>query len=201
MNQTGQHPRPLLDEKCLTNTLTQVLDHARPILPQIEYRLVGTGAALLHGVNLPAADIDILVKERQAVHLFADALKPFQCTIPPTHLKEQRQYYAEFIIDGVEVGVSTVEVETQSDAIETYGSGPWLHFEYLPCGGYMIPTVRLELRLVTELGRGREDRYCPILEFLRCYGCDADLVCRAMEAWEMDDTLQRNVLTQLSGEF
>lgn len=196
-----QPSAPLLTEERLVQALTTVLNHAGPILSQVEYRLVGTGAAMLHGVPLPARDIDLLVKERKAVDLFAQALKDYECRIPPTHLPEQQQYYAEFLVDGVEVGISTVEVETRHQAIETYGPGPWLHFEHLPCGPYMVPTVRLELRLVTELGRQREDRYCPILEYLRCYGCDAELVCHAMEAWEFDDTLQRNVLSMLSGEL
>lgn len=194
-------PTPLLNEERLVQTLVKVLDHAGPILSQVEYRLVGTGAALLHGVQLPARDIDLLVKERKGVDLFAQALQPFECRTPPTFLEEMHQYYAEFVVEGVEVGISTVEIETRHEAIETYGPGPWVHFEHLPCGPYMVPTVRLELRLVTELGRQREERYCPILEYLRCYGCDAELVCHAMEAWEFDDTLQRNVLSMLSGEL
>lgn len=201
MNESGHQARPLLNESQLTRTLVQILDRVQPILTQVEYRLIGSGAALLYGVELPATDIDILVKERRAVDLFAQALAPFRCITPPIYLEGQRQYRAEFLVDGIKVDILTVEIETQSDAIETYGPGPWLHYEYLPCEGYMIPTVRLELRLITELGRGREDRYCPILEFLRCYGCDAELVCRAMEALGMDDTLQRNVLIQLSGEL
>ncbi|MBN2146479.1 MAG: hypothetical protein JW726_03785 [Anaerolineales bacterium] len=201
MNANQAHPNPALSEAKLISTLIQVLDHAQPILPQVEYRLVGTASALLYGVQLPAADIDILVKDRQEVDLFAQALKVFPCSMPPTLLEEQHQYIAGFLVDGVEVEISTVEVKTTSDAVETFGAGPWKHFEHLPCGPYMVPAVSLELRLVTELGRQREDRYCPILEFLRCYGCDAELVCHAMEAWEMEDTLQRNVLSMLSGEF
>jgi hypothetical protein len=56
-----------------------VLDHAMPACAQIEYRLVGTGAALLHGVQLPAGDIDILVKEREDVDAFGSALSSFKC--------------------------------------------------------------------------------------------------------------------------
>ena len=60
-----RQPNPLLDQARLRETLTMVLDHTMPTCAQIEYRLVGTGAALLHAVQLPAGDIDILVKERE----------------------------------------------------------------------------------------------------------------------------------------
>jgi hypothetical protein len=100
----------------------------------MEYRFLGTGAALLHGVVLPAGDIDILVKERRGVEVFNDALKCFDCLMAPTFLEDMRQFYAEFRVNGVEVGISTVEIEADVDWIETYGSGPWTHFVLLSCG-------------------------------------------------------------------
>jgi len=59
-------PRPSasLTRARLQETLVTVLDHVLPVTPEIEYRLVGTGAALLHGVKLPAADVDLLVRGR-----------------------------------------------------------------------------------------------------------------------------------------
>jgi hypothetical protein len=58
-------------------TLTLVLDHVLPAgsppagrLPScagIDYRLVGTGAAMLHGVDLPVGDLDLLFLERAGV--------------------------------------------------------------------------------------------------------------------------------------
>lgn len=56
-----------LNQSHLRNTLIIVLDQIMPAFAQVEYRLVGTGAALLHGAPLPARDIDLLVKEREAV--------------------------------------------------------------------------------------------------------------------------------------
>jgi hypothetical protein len=41
-----------------------------PTCAAIDYHLVGTSAALLHGVVLPAADIDILVRKRSNVDAF-----------------------------------------------------------------------------------------------------------------------------------
>jgi hypothetical protein len=190
-------PNPLLDQVRLRETLITVLDHAMPACARIEYRLVGTGAALLHGVQLPAGDIDILVKERRDVDAFGSALSPFKCLFPPTWLPEARQYYAKYEVNGVEVGISTVEVETHWDARETVGSGPWEHFSRIPCGQYAVPAVAIELRLATELFRKRSDRYTPIIQHMQVNGCDIDLVRRGMEAAGLPQTLREDVLNQL----
>jgi hypothetical protein len=114
----------------------------------------------------------------------------------PTYLEDMRQYYAEFKINGVEVGISTVEIETDVDWIETYGSGPWTHYELLPCGSYMVPTVKLELRLITELYRNRPERYEPLIEFMRKKGYDKSLLRRGIKG--LTEDLQNIVLSRLS---
>jgi hypothetical protein len=169
-----------------------VLDHAMPACAQIEYRLVGTGAALLHGVQLPAGDIDILVKEREDVDAFGSALSSFKCLFPPTWLPEARQYYANYEVNGV-------EVETDSDVLETIGRGPWEHFSLIPCGPYAVPTVALELRLITELARQRPDRYTPIIQFMQVNGCDIELIRRGMEIARLPQASREDVLNQLQG--
>jgi hypothetical protein len=194
----GQQPNPLLDQARLRETLTIMLDHAMPACAQTEYRLVGTGAALLHGVQLPAGDIDILVKEREDVDAFDSTLSSFNCLFAPTWLPDDDQYYANYKINGVEVGISTVEVETDSDAIETFGRGPWEHFSLIPCGSYAVPTVALEIRLATELYRKRSDRYNPIIQYMKANGCDVDLLRRAMEAARLPQAIQEDVLNQLT---
>ena len=195
-----RQPNPLLDQALLREALITVLDHAMPACAQIEYRLVGTGAALLQGVQLPAGDIDILVKEREDVDAFGSALSPFKCLFPPTWLPEDRQYYANYEVNGVEVGISTVEVETDSDAIETFGRGPWEHFSLIPCGPYTVPTVALELRLATELFRERPDRYTPIIQYMQSNGCDIDLIRGGMDAARLSQALREDVLNQLKGK-
>ena len=74
-----EHINPLLTRSRLQETLIVVLDDVRPAYPDIDYRLVGTGAALLHGVDLPAGDVDILIKERAGVDAFGAALASFEC--------------------------------------------------------------------------------------------------------------------------
>ena len=190
---------PLLDQVRLRETLTAVLDHAMPGCAEVEYRLVGTGAALLRGVRLPAGDVDILVKERKDVDALGTALAPFVCLFAPAWLPDDTQYYANYDVNGVEVGISTVEVDTDSDAFETIGRGPWVHFSLVECGPYSVPTVALELRLATELYRDRPDRYRPILRYLLTHACDMELIRRAMDAARVPQALKTNVLGQLGG--
>lgn len=191
------HPTPSLDQARLRETLITVLDQAMPGCARIEYRLVGTGAALLHGVSLPAADVDILVRERSSVDAFASALLSFNCLNPPAWLADMRQYYANFKVNGVEVGFSTVEIASDADTIETFGRGPWEHFTLLPCGCYEVPTVALELRLITELYRSRTDRYQPIIQFMQVHGCDLSFIRRGIAAASLPLALQVEVLRQL----
>jgi hypothetical protein len=190
---------PVLDRSHLQNVLVTVFDHAHPILDQSQYRLVGTGAALLQGVQLPTRDVDLLMRERKDVDALGAALSSFDCHTPPTYLSEAKQYYGDYEINGVEVGISTVEWETDSDGIECFGRGPWEHYVLIPCGPYTIPTVALELRLVSELLRDRPDRYTPLIEYMRAHGCDIELVHRGMAARGFSQHIQREHLGRLMG--
>jgi hypothetical protein len=190
-------PTPSLGQTRLRETLTTVLHCAMPTCAQIEYRLVGTGAALLHGVSLPAADVDILVKERHAVDSIGSALSPFNCLEAPAWLPETQQYYGNYDVDGVEVGISTVEVESDVDTVETFGRGPWEHFTLITCGPYAVPTVALELRLITELFRQRPDRYEPLVQFLQDHGCDLDFIQRGMVAAGLPRPMHDDIVHRL----
>lgn len=128
INNAPSHVNPLLNPSRLEATLIEAFGHAMPTCAHIEYRLVGTGAALLHGVPLPAGDIDLLVKERQSVDAFSSALSFFKCLTPPAYLADARQYFAEYEINNIAIGISTVEWQTESDGIECFGRGPWAHF-------------------------------------------------------------------------
>jgi hypothetical protein len=187
------HINPLLDRSKLILVLSKVLDKVVFDLSNEDYRLVGTSAALLHGVELPVGDIDILVKERRLVDLFSKALSCFNCVIPPTIIPDMNQYYTEYSIDKVEVGISTVEIHTDKDWIETYGNGPWIHYNLLPCGSYIVPSVKLELRLITELYRKRPERYDPILDYMRIHGYDKELVNQGIMNLDIDEETYRRL--------
>ena len=191
------HPTPLLNQGRLRETLITFLDHTMPTCAQIDYRLVGTGAALLHGVSLPAADIDILVKERHSVDAFGAALSSCRCLAAPVWLAGSHQYYANYEVNGVEVGISTVEVTSDVDTVETFGRGTWEYFTFLTCGRYFVPTVALELRLITELFRNRPDRYQPLIQFMQLHGCDLGYIHRGIVAAGLSQIMQEDVLNQL----
>jgi len=93
----------------------------------------------------------------------------------------------------VEVGISTVEVESEADTIETFGRGPWEHYVLLPCGPYAVPTVLLNLRLITEVYRNRPDRYGPLLRFMAARGCDLEFIIRGLRAVGVPEPLQDEV--------
>ncbi len=191
------HPSPTLDRARFLDALSIFLDQAMPACAGIEYRLVGTGAALLHGVSLPAADIDILVGERSSVDAFSAALSAFRCIEAPCWLECSRQYYANYEVNGVEVGFSSVEVESDSGARETFGRGPWERFSLLACGRHAVPTVALELRLITELFRDWSDRYESLIEHMRRYGCDLGFMEMGLESAGLSSAVRAEVLDRL----
>ncbi len=169
-----------------------------PACAHIDYRLVGTGAALLHGVPLPAADIDILVKERHSVDAFGSALSAFRCVDAPAWLPQAKQYYGSWEVHGVGIEISTVEIASDGDTAECIGRGPWEHFVPLACGHYSIPTVALELRLITELSRNRPDRYEPLVQYMQMHGCDVDFVRRGLVAARLPPMMQDDILNRLA---
>ena len=101
-------PGASLTQARLREALVAVLDRVLPTCPEVDYCLVGTGAALLHGVDLPAADVDLLARGRHDMDAFAAGLSSFPCLDAAAWLPEARQYYCKYDVNGVEVGISTV---------------------------------------------------------------------------------------------
>ncbi|MCA2215259.1 hypothetical protein [Jidongwangia harbinensis] len=176
----------------------------RPVLEAIagtsglEYRLVGTAAALAQGVPLHPGDVDLLLARRDDVDRLAAALSGLPCTLPPTWLADARQYFARFRVAGTDVEISTVEWPAGTDTVECAGPGPWRHYVPVRLGSHVVPAVRLELRLVSELVRRRADRYTVLLGHLRAHGADQQLVRRAMRDRQVDPELQRQVVEHLA---
>ena len=191
--------RPVRDRAELQHVISVVLDHLDPDGSAPRYRVVGTGAALAQGVELPTGDVDILVERRDDVDRFAATLSRlgFPCLAAPVWIPESRQYFTNFAVDGIGVGASTVEVPTDTDTFECIGPGPWRHRVDIDFGRHVVPVVRLELRLVSELVRGRPDRYLPLIDHLRAHGADLDLVRRAMRDRRVDPALRQRVIAHL----
>jgi len=169
-----------LDVDTVRRVLARVLDEARTA--RVDFRVVGTAAAQLQGVELEACDIDLLFRDRADLDAFDAALAQFPRRRGPLYIAEARQYFTEFTVDGVSVELSTVEWESGSDAGECVGEGPWLHCRIVRCGSHDVPAVALELRLATEILRRREDRSAALTAHLREHGCDRDLLGRALDA-------------------
>ena len=186
-----------LDQARLRHTLEIALTHTSPTLSTTDYCLVGTAAAVLHGVPLPAGDVDLVMQQRAGVDAFSSALTAFPCVSPPTFIPEGKQYYTAYDIHGVQVEASTVEWESDSPYIETFGRGPWEHHVLIDVGPYRVPTIQLELRLVTELLRNRPDRSTPLTTWMQTHGCDIDLLRRVMAARSVPRHQQEHVLAQL----
>ncbi|MCA2223483.1 hypothetical protein [Nonomuraea aurantiaca] len=162
------------------------------------YRVCGTSAALLQGVPLPVGDIDILLASREDVETCAAALSSFPCLYAASWFPESSQYFTRFAVNGVEVDLSTVERQVDSDGWECAGSGPWQHYVLVTCGSHQVPVVRLELRLVTELLRDRADRYDPLLDHMGTHGFDSALLRRSMNAHHIPAHRQRQVQDRLA---
>ena len=193
MEQTSK-ARPLRDKAELRKILSTVLDQIDPDATGLDYRLVGTSAALLQGVQIHAGDVVILVARREDVDSIATALSRFPCLNPPVWLPDARQYFAHYQVDQIEVSASTVERPAVTDALECIGTGPWQHYVQVPCAKHVVPAVRLELRLVSELYRDRPDRYMPLIEHMRVHGADLQLVQQGMAERTVQPTLQARVL-------
>jgi hypothetical protein len=107
-------------------------------------------------------------------------------------LPQANQYYASSRW-AARVEFSTVEVASEADTVETFGAalGALL---LLPWG----PTSAgrgLELRLLTELRRGRPDRYEPLIAHLRQRGCDAGSPAPRAGRWRAATARQEELLT------
>jgi hypothetical protein len=189
--------RMLRDRAELQRIVSLVLDRIGPEASGLGYRLVGTGAALAQGVQLPVGDVDILVARRADVDRVAAALAGFRCLDSPAWLPEARQYYAQFEVEEIGVGFSTVERLVETDAFECIGPGPWKHCVRVRFGQHVVPVVGLELRLGSELVRDRPDRYLPLIEHMRLHGADLQLVQKAMSERGVDPVRQKRILDQL----
>ncbi|MBT3272131.1 MAG: hypothetical protein HN368_03175 [Spirochaetales bacterium] len=175
----------MVDLLQLQDVLRVLLSHVGSEIEEIEYRIVGTAASLLHGVTLPVGDVDVLAKNRSGVDTFATLLSRCKCLTSPMYIVESRQYFCSFEINGVELEFSTVEGESDSDTGECTGSGPWTYYKHVSCDDHQIPVVALELRLITEISRQRPDRYVPIFEAMRSLGYEKGLLKKGLREREI----------------
>jgi hypothetical protein len=163
----------------------------RGFLPALErlgdrVLIVGTTSSLLRGIELPAGDVDVLARDRDVVDQLAREADRVgaRCDAGPQWIDTPfgGQYIADYRVDGVLVEFSTVELSVPEPTrlAECTGDGPWLHADAIHVEGYAVPVVASELRLQSEVLRGRADRWIPIALFLADTGYDERLVNEAM---------------------
>jgi len=161
-----------------------VLEQILERVPDDPFRLVGTASCVLRGIVVPATDVDVLFRSRDTIDGWVASLSSVgEVDDGPAWLADANQYFARLTIEDVAVELSTVEIDADTDTAECIGSGPWAHFDLVPCGAGTVPAVALELRLVTEVARRRPDRWQPIVDHLRTHPCDLSLVERGLAAY------------------
>ena len=156
-------------------------------------RVVGTASSALRGIDLPVGDVDILARDRETVDELVAA-----SGAPPAALLATpfgHQYLADHELGGVPVQFSTVEslASGRTRLAECVGEAPWRYYALVDVAGRPVPVVASELRLASDLMRGRDDRWRPIAAHLRAAGFDLELLERAVVGFpqELLDELQR----------
>jgi hypothetical protein len=148
---------------------------------------------------MPAGDVDVLFHQRAGVDAWFEVLRlDVEVETAPEWIEDANQYFARLVVDGVNLELSTVEFESESDTVECFGAGPWQHYDVIPCGTLSVPCVATELRLLTELARSREDRSRPIIDFLRTTGANVPLIHRGLANLGATQSAIDQVVAELS---
>ncbi len=175
----------------VVGALTPVLDDVVRLSERI--RLVGTASSALRGIDLPVADVDILARDRDTVDELVTASGSPPATVIATPFGQQ--YLADHHLAGVPVQFSTVEsdVSGRRRLAECVGETPWRYFSLVTVAGRPLPCVASELRVASDLMRGREDRWRPIAAHLVATGFDVELLRQAVLGFPppLLDELQR----------
>ncbi|MEM7129610.1 MAG: hypothetical protein AAF702_24970 [Chloroflexota bacterium] len=189
---------PPVEHNRLLGVLKKILDASEYVLSPEKYRLVGTAATVLHGAATPARSIDLLMIDRENVDAMHLVMSAFRVDSPPIYQPEVKLYWASYFVDDIHVQVCVHESPASSDGMETRGTGPWKNYTKLPWGQHSVPTVALELRLVTELWRNRPERYEPLIDYMTTKKVDIGLLQRGLNEIKLPQTWQDAVVRQLA---
>jgi len=167
-----------------------------------DVRVVGTASSALRGIDLPVGDIDVLARNRSIVNALAAACTAdgWACVRAPELSTGDGldQYFASFDLLGAKIEISTVEGESQpGDLAECVGAAPWIHFDTVMVDDQPIPVVASELRLKSEIIRGRRERWEPIAAHMSETGFNRSLLGEVVNT--LPPGLQRLVATLFHG--
>lgn len=158
----------------VVEAITPILDHIVRLSDRV--RVVGTASSGLRGIELPIGDVDILARDPDAV----DELAAASGSPPATWVETPfgRQYLADHRVAGVPLQLSMVESDGRGRKrlAECVGEAPWRYFSFVDVAGRPVPVVASELRLASDLMRGRAERWRPIATHLVVEGYDQELL-------------------------
>jgi hypothetical protein len=162
----------------------------RPMLERCDddVLMVGTASSLLRGIDIEVHDVDLLCRHRAVVDVLCAAATDAgaRCRIGPQWQQSPGfgQHFAEFDVDDVRLELSTIEPDAGSPLVvgECVGELPWRHFDVVELDGARVRIVASELRLLTEILRGRIDCAAAIHAHLASAGYDPDLLAVARAA-------------------
>ena len=181
----------------------QVRDTFQVLMPALgsfldDVRVVGTASSALRGIDLTVGDIDVLARNRSTVDAIAAAWTAdgWASVRAPELLTGDGldQYFASFDVLGAMIEISTVEGACQpGDLAECVGAAPWIHFDTVMVDDQAIAVVASELRLKSEIIRGRRERWEPIAAHMSETGFNQRLLSAVVNT--LPPGLQRLVAT------
>jgi len=86
LDEIAANKKPLQNRKQLKVILTTIYDKTGKILRGYDYRIVGTAASLLQGVNISTNGIDILFRDRRGIDEIHKILSKIKCFREPEFL-------------------------------------------------------------------------------------------------------------------
>ncbi len=140
----------------------------------IEWRIWGSVALALQGLEISPRDVDLLLPSGDATSLMAETLEEF--VESPPHWRTSgpfTSYRGHCRIEGVEIDlIGELMIETPQGRVELGADSLlWRWESPLPFQGWKVPSIPLEIQLVTYyLMPEREERVNQITSLLKDRG-------------------------------
>lgn len=137
----------------------------------IAWRLGGSMALALQGLEILPRDIDLFLPTGDAARLMAETLGEFVESPPHWRVSEPfASYYGHCRIEGVEIDlIGELAIETPQGNVNLGADSLlWQRESFLPFQGWKVPSIPLEIQLVTYyLMPKREGRVNQITSLLK----------------------------------
>ncbi len=149
--------------------LSTILERLRD--SSIEWRIGGSVALALQGLDISPRDVDLFLPSGDAARLMAETLGEFVESPPQWRTSEPfASYYGHCRIEGVEIDlIGELVIETPQGSVELGADSLlWRRKSSLLFQGWKVPSIPLEIQLVTYyLMPKREERVNQITSLLK----------------------------------